>query len=116
MEKQKQVQKQNEIEKYRQFHTLKDFEIDFYNMINSQVEFMLKTELTYDEIDPEYESEDIIMKAETLRQIPDEAKPIVDIFFDRSSSWHQSDTEIGKKAIATINEDFVDTGLVYVNM
>ena len=56
------------------------------------------------------------MKAETLRQIPDEAKPIVDIFFDRSSSWHQSDTEIGKKAIATINEDFVETGLVYVHM
>jgi hypothetical protein len=41
---------------------------------------------TYNEINAEYESEDVIMKADAIQEIPEEVKPIVDLYFDVSSS------------------------------
>lgn len=41
---------------------------------------------SYEEINPEYESEDIIMKADIIRDLPEEAIPIIDVYFDVSAS------------------------------
>ena len=46
----------------------------------------MQTYLTYAEIDPEYELEDVIMKAEAQRMMPDEAIPTTAVFFDKSGA------------------------------
>ena len=103
--------KEKEIEKYSNLESLHDFEIDFENCIRDQVELVMQEYQTYDEINPEYELEDTIMKADVQRMIPDEAIPTVAIFFDQSSSWSAADVDKGKKAIATVKQKYVDTGL-----
>jgi hypothetical protein len=41
---------------------------------------------TYDEINAEYESEDVIMRADVVKELPNEAIPIIDVYFDVSGS------------------------------
>jgi hypothetical protein len=77
---------EKEVEKYNNLPTLKDFEIDFENCIRDQVELVMKDYQDYSEINPEYEDEDIIMKADVQKIIPSEDIPSIAIFFDQSSS------------------------------
>lgn len=71
---------------------------------------------SYDEINPEYEDENIIMKADVQRMIPDEVIPSVAVFFDQSSSWSDSDIKKGEQAIATVKQKYVDTGLCKLDL
>lgn len=95
--------------------TLEDFKLNFYNAIKHQVEMVTQEYQSYDEINAEYESEDVIMKADLTQTIPEEVIPVIDIYFDVSGSWYPEDIEIGKKAIATVKE-FEDAGEIKLNI
>ena len=103
--------REKELDRYNNLESLHDFEIDFENCIRDQVGLVMQEYQSYDEINPEYEGEDVIMKADVQRMIPDEAIPTVAIFFDQSGSWGADDVDKGKKAIATVKQKYVDTGL-----
>ena len=107
---------QAEVNKYSQFDTMSEFELDFYDTIKDQVAEVLQTFLTYDEIDPFDDDEGIIAKAEVSKIIPEEAIPSIDVYFDRSGSWNSSHTAVGKRAIATVKQKFVDKGLCTMNI
>jgi hypothetical protein len=89
--------------------------MDFYAAIHNQVETIKQEILSYDEINAEYESEDVIMKTEVDKEIPAEAKPIIDVYFDVSGSWEESDIEIGEAAVASV-KSFEDQGDIIMNI
>lgn len=101
--------------KYSHQGGLEDFKMDFYAAIHNQIEMVKQEILSYDEINNEYESEDIIMKAEIEREIPAEAKPIIDVYFDVSGSWEESDIKTGEAAIASVKV-FEDQGDIVLNV
>ena len=95
--------------------TLEEFKLNFYNAINHQVEMVTQEYQSYDEINAEYESEDVIMKADLTQTIPEEVIPVMDIYFDVSWSGGPEDIEIGKIAFATVKE-FEDAGEIKLNI
>ena len=76
---------------------------------------VMQTYLTYDEIDPEYELEDVIMKAEAQRMMPDEAIPTIAVFFDKSGSCEYAIPTLNN-AIATVKKKYVDTGMCKLDL
>lgn len=66
--------------------SLKEFELTFTEAIKNQVEEVLKEYQTYDEINTEYEDEDVIMKADVNKLELDEAVPRIRVYFDQSGS------------------------------
>lgn len=112
---QKQVAREREKQKYTGFKGLDSFKINFYNTIQTEVQQVLQDYQSYNEINPEYESEDIIVKADLQRLIPEEVLPVIDVYFDCSGSWDDSDIAIGKRAVATVKE-FEDMGQIKLNI
>ena len=119
LERQKDYQKKKARDaakaKYSSIASLDDFEMDFYAAIHNQVETIKQEILSYDEINAEYESEDVIMKTEVEKEIPAEAKPIIDIYFDVSGSWQEKDIKIGESAVASV-KIFEDQGDIVMNI
>ena len=101
--------------KYSSMGTLKDFEMDFYAAINNQIEMVRQEYQSYDEINTEYESEDAIMKADLVKELPAEAIPIVDVYFDVSGSWEEKHIRVGESAIASVKA-FEDQGELKINI
>lgn len=112
---QKKKANERETQKYKNIKTIDDFKLNFYKAVKFQVDMVRQEYQSYDEINPEYESEDAIMKADIIKDLPDEAIPIIDIYFDVSQSWDASDIEIGKRAVATVKE-FEDQGEIKINL
>ena len=111
----KEKAREKENTKYAKVGTLDEFKINFYNAIKHQVEMVIQEYQSYNEINAEYESEDVIMKADLTQEIPEEVIPVIDIYFDVSGSWDSEDIDIGKKAIATVKE-FEDAGEIKLNI
>lgn len=107
--------KEQELNKYNNLAGIKDFELDFEGCIRDQVELVMQDYLTYDEINPEYELEDVIMKAEVQRMMPDEAIPTIAVFFDKSGSCYRAIPTLNN-AIATVKKKYVDTGMCKLDL
>jgi hypothetical protein len=82
----KEKAREKENAKYAKVGTLEEFKLNFYNAIKHQVEMVTQEYQSYNEINAEYESEDVIMKADLTQEVPEEAIPIVDVYFDVSGS------------------------------
>ena len=117
IQKDQQAIKANEKEKqkYSRMNSLDEFSIDLFNAIDYQIDLVKQVYLSYDEPNTEYEDSDLIMKTEIEREIPDEAWPIIDIYFDVSGSWTAKDIKTGMQAIASIKK-FEDAGELIVNV
>ena len=112
---QKKKAREAEKARYSNFGTLRDFEMNLYSAINNQVEAVRQEYQSYDEINAEYESEDAIVKADLVKELPAEAKPIIDVYFDQSGSWDKRDVKVGQKAVASI-KTFEDQGDIVLNI
>jgi len=77
---------EKEKEKYSKMSSLDEFSIDLFSAIDYQVALVKQVYLSYEEPNVEYEDSDLIMKTEIEKEIPDEAWPIIDIYFDVSGS------------------------------
>ena len=94
----------NESGKYLAIKPISGLQLDLYRTIKQQVDLVIQETQSYDEINNEYEDTGLILKADVTRVIPDEAKPIIDVYFDRSGSWNAMDTAVGKKALSSLAE------------
>ena len=114
---QKKKARDRENDKYAKYRSIEQFKINFYNAINDQVEMMKVHLRNYSEINPEYEDENIITKADIDKNVWDEAIPTINFYFDCSGSWtgHPDAVEIGKAAVATVKE-FEDRGEIKLNV
>lgn len=101
--------------RYSSMGSLQDFQMDFYSAINNQIETIRQEYQSYDEINVEYESEDAIMKADLEKELPAEAIPIVDVYFDVSGSWGNNDIKLGEAAVASVKV-FEDQGELVMNI
>ena len=101
--------------RYSSMGSLQDFQMDFYAAINNQIETIRQEYQSYDEINVEYESEDAIMKADLEKELPAEAIPIVDVYFDVSGSWDDDDIKLGEAAVASVKV-FEDQGELVMNI
>lgn len=108
--------RETELNKYKNLKTLDDFKLDFEACIKDQVTQVLQAYQSYDEINPEYEGEDVIVKADLERILPSKDIPTIAVFFDRSSSWDAHHLKKGEQAIATVKQKYVDTGMCKMDL
>ena len=101
---------QQNLDAYGDLHTIEEFELDFERCIDDQVDLVTQEYKTYDEINPEYEDEGIIMKADVFKRVPDDVIPTIGLFYDKSGSC-ASYIPRCDQAIATVKEKYVDTGM-----
>ena len=83
---QKKKARERENDKYAKYRSIEQFKINFYNAINDQVEMMKVHLRNYSEINPEYEDENIITKADIDKNVWDEVIPTINFYFDCSGS------------------------------
>ena len=108
--------REKELDRYSDLATLHEFELDFEECIKDQVTDVLETYLSYDEINPEYEGEEIIVKSEVSKIIPKNDMPSIAVFYDKSGSWDETYWSVADKAIATVKEKYVDKGLCILDI
>lgn len=106
---------EKEKQKYSRMGSLDEFSIDLFNAIDYQIDLVKQVYLSYEEPNVEYEDSDLIMRTEIEKEVPDEAWPIIDIYFDVSGSWTSQDIKTGMQAIASIKK-FEDAGELVVNI
>lgn len=106
---------EKEKQKYSRMGSLDEFSIDLFNAIDYQIDLVKQVYLSYEEPNAEYEDSDLIMRTEIEKEVPDEAWPIIDIYFDVSGSWTSQDIKTGMQAIASIKK-FEDAGELVVNI
>lgn len=105
---------QPELDKYTNYRPINEFYVDLYRTIADQVKQVEIDNQSYDEINPEYD-DDVIMKADITQYEQRQEKPSIDFFFDVSSSWENSDVELGKRFVASLKE-FVDRDELELNI
>lgn len=98
---------------------LKEFRNDpivqFEGSLNHFIKKQLKMveEQTYTRLNKKYDGTGIIRKG--LKRYESEEVPIVNVYFDRSGSWGEDKTKIGRQALATL-EKYIRTGKLKVNI
>lgn len=105
---------QSELDKYVNYRPISEFSLDLYRTIADQIKQVEIYTQSYDEISPEYD-DDVIMKADVVKYEQRQEKPSIDFFFDVSSSWENSDVELGKRFVASLKE-FVDRDELELNI
>lgn len=109
--------REKELDKYRSFKSINQFEINFWRAIKDQVDKYEEEEETPTRINRQYDGEDVIKKGFRSEEKYDENKPSVDLYFDMSGSWTSNTeaVEIGKRAVAAMTE-FVDRDEIILNV
>ena len=109
--------REKELNRYKNCKSIEEFELNFYNTINTEVQYVKQKKRTWNEINNDYESEDILVKADTIKKHLEEIVPVVDFYFDCSGSWtgYPEAIKIGRRAVATVKE-FADDGLIKLNV
>lgn len=98
---------------------LKEFRNDpvvqFEGSLNHFIKKQLKMveEQTYTRLNKKYDGTDIIRKG--IKRYESEEVPSVNVYFDRSGSWGEDKTKVGRQALATLNK-YVRTGKLKVNI
>lgn len=96
---------------YGGYKPVDSFFVDLSDTIKNEITMAEVEAQSYREINPEYEGEDIIMKADVTDLQPKENKPNIAFFFDMSGSWVDDGNavELGKRFVATLT-DYVKRG------
>jgi len=108
--------KKSENQKYKG-KSIQAFELNLYNTIAHEIDLVKQNSKTYNEINTDYEDDDIILKADVVKNIEEEKIPIIDFYFDVSGSWtgYPQAIKIGESAVATV-KGFEDQGLIKLNI
>lgn len=109
--------RERELNRYRNCKTIDEFELNFYNTIAHEVSMVKQKKKSWNEINNEYEDEDILVKADVTKKHLEETVPIIDLYFDCSGSWtgYPEAIKIGRRAVATVKQ-FADDGLIQLNV
>ena len=101
--------------RYASVGTIKDFAFNINKALADEIQYDEYTDYSYDDIDPQYEDEDVRVKAEVTRERSWPVKPVLDVYFDQSSSWKAEDIEVGKRALNSLIE-FEEQDLLTINL
>jgi hypothetical protein len=104
---------EKENDKYRKIKGLPGldaFRSNLYRAIKDQVIAMEEDEESWAALDRRHEDDPSIIKKGYIKDdVFEEGIPTINVYFDQSGSWRDSDIEIGKRAISVIN-DFHEKG------
>ena len=96
---QQQRKAEAEAKKYSNLGSIKDFILDLNDFIASEVKRV--TQKTWSKSNPSYEGTGILRKGK--RKTENKDIPVINVYFDQSGSWNESDLKIGRDAISTLN-------------
>ena len=102
---------------YGKYRPISNFRMNFYNAIKTQVDWVEQQYQSYDEINPEYEFElgSPILKADLVKEIPEEVKPSVEFYIDCSGSWGDNDVRLGRHMASAVKQ-FEDQGEITLDI
>jgi hypothetical protein len=110
---------ETEREKYKKvagIAGLEEFEYTLYNAIADQVEESEDSVDSWSAIDRRHEDDpSIIVPGKVLDDEVDHEIPTLNVYFDQSGSWSDSDVRTGMRAISVINE-FHERGEIKLNV
>ena len=107
----KQEQKaKRELERFRNDPIVK-FENSLNKFLKAQIEYA--SEPSYNRFSRRYSDPDFILKGNQWRE--KKGAPTVQVYFDRSGSWDESKTKVGRAALATLNK-YVRIGKLKLNI
>lgn len=107
-----------ENDKYKNVKALKGleaFQATLYRAVSDQVEQAEDEVDSWAALDRRHEDDPSIIKKGRILDDGDESIPSINVYFDQSGSWRDSDIEIGKRAISVINE-FHERGEIKLNI
>lgn len=101
---------ERELQKFRN-DPLVQFEGSLNHFLKKQIK--LASEETYSRLNKRYEGTGLIRKG--IKKFESPEVPSVNVYFDRSGSWGEDKTRIGRQALATLDK-YVRTGKLKVNI
>lgn len=97
---------------------METFKADLKKAIGDQIRDMMEVEEeTYAIVNRAHELDDIAVPGIRIDDIPDENKPSIDVYFDQSGSWSESEVRQGMAAIKDMldleKEDYLKLNIFY---
>ena len=80
------------------------FKKSLYAFISKQVKEKDVPIRTYSRINPRYVGSGILVKGTKIEKQKKGKKPLINVYFDRSGSWHASDTEKARQALNVLHK------------
>lgn len=89
--------------------------VQFEGSLNKFIKKELKMveEQTYTRLNKKYDGTDILRKG--IKRYESEEVPVVNVYFDRSGSWDEDKTKVGRQALATLDK-YTRVGKLRVNI
>ena len=99
----------------RSFKGFQEFLNSLYRAIALQVSNEETRDDSWSAINRRYSGTGILQPGKKFNDLPNNKIPVIDFYFDCSSSWNVHDIEIGKKAVAAL-ADLEEKGKIKVNL
>jgi hypothetical protein len=97
------------------FKGFKEFLDSLTKAVSRQVTNTQVRDNTWAAINRKYNGTGVLRPGKQVKNLPNTKIPVIDFYFDCSSSWTQNDIEIGKKAVAAL-ADLEAKGQIKVNL
>lgn len=97
------------------FKGFQDFLMSLYRAIALQVATEETRDDTWSAINRRHSGSGVLMPGKRFNDLPNKKIPIIDFYFDCSSSWTADDIEIGKKAVEQL-VDMEEKGQIKINL
>jgi hypothetical protein len=112
--------REKEIAKYAprtntSFGGFKDFLDSLSKAIKRQVSTTQARDNSWSQINRKYSGTGVLRPGKKIKDLPNTKIPVIDFYFDCSSSWKQRDIEIGKKAVEAL-ADLQADGQIKINL
>lgn len=112
--------REREVDQYRKkasnsFKGFQDFLTSLYRAIALQVQTEEANDDSWSAINRRYSGSGVLQPGKKLNELPNKKVPIIDFYFDQSSSWNSHDIEIGKEAVQAL-ADLEEKGQIKINI
>jgi hypothetical protein len=97
------------------FKGSQEFLNSLYRAIALQVKVNEIQDDSWSAINRRYSDMGVLKQGKKLNELPDNKIPVIDFYFDCSSSWTSDDIKIGKKAVAAL-ADLEEKGQIKINL
>lgn len=112
--------REKEVDKYKMraagsFRGFQDFLNSLYRAIALQVNTEEARDDSWSAINRRYSGTGILQPGKKMNELPNKKIPVIDFYFDCSSSWTSDDIKVGKKAVAAL-ADMEEKGQIKINL
>lgn len=112
-QKQNEIKRRKEIQKYNNSHGMQLFQASIDNFIKNEIKEMINP--SWSKLNKTYNANTgrIIMPGKQIQKTGH--IPVINVYYDQSGSWGQSDIELGNDAISVLKK-YEDKGLIKINI